>query len=388
MGPPTRRDRVVDSNAGKGTTTVRGAVWSLLSAVLLTATVALPMGPLAGIGRADDVAGGASEPLEGFEVARPRMGTIVTVSVYCRGEARANEAVRAAFDRLDELVAILSDYEPESELNRLVRDSRPGQPVVVSDPLFHVLEESARISKQSDGAFDVTVGPLTKLWRTTKREKRLPDDEVLAAARSAVGWEHVRLDAERRTVELRRPDMRLDLGGIAKGYIADEMLRVLREQGIDRAMIDAGGDLVVGDPPPGRRGWRIAMESLQPERPEGATEDVVPESTEPPRILEVANVGIATSGDLYRYVEIDGVRYSHIVDPRTGLGLVHRSSVTVIAPNGLLADAHASAISVLGPERGLGLARKLERIEASISVIRRGAVVATSTDGMPFAAED
>lgn len=353
-------------------------MWSLVSAVLVTATVAQPtvavrsdeVVPGEAVARGDETAPNGASDLERFEFARPRIGTIVNATVYCRGEARANEAIRAAFNRLDELNRILSDYEPESELNRLVKTSGPGRPVEVSAPLFHVLSEAQRLSEATDGAFDVTVGPLTKLWRTTYRRKQLPEPDVLAKARAAVGWRHVTLDSEDRTVELAKPGTRLDLGGIAKGYIADEMLRVLREHGITRAMIDAGGDLVVGDPPPGRKAWRIQIEGLDPKGP--------------PRFLDVANAGVATSGDLYRAVEIDGVRYSHIVDPRTGLGLTTRSSVTVVAPNGLLADAHASALSVLGPQKGLALAEKACGIEASIASDVDGTVRVGRTEGFPL----
>jgi FAD:protein FMN transferase len=350
---------------------VNRTVWSLTTAVLGTATTwavstraSEPPGREGANARSTQA---GVEGLDRFEFARPRMGTLVRLVFYCRGEGVANEAARAAYARVDELNAILSDYEPESELNRLARSSGPGTPIEVSEPLFTVLAAARTVSRVSDGAFDVTVGPLTKLWRTARRKKSLPDAEDLAAARRLVGWKDVVLDEEARTVELRRAGARLDLGGIAKGYVADEMLRVLRKQGIERAMVDAGGDLVLGDAPPGEKGWKVVVAPLS---------DRNPASSEQPsfsRTLVLANRGVATSGDLYQFLEIDGRRYSHIVDPRTGLGLTERSSVTVVAPDGTTADAYASAISVLGPERGTALAERTKGVRALIVFEEDGA---------------
>jgi thiamine biosynthesis lipoprotein len=141
---------------------------------------------------------------------------------------------------------------------------------------------------------------------------------------------------------LLKPEMRLDLGGIAKGYAVDKALAVLRRRGITRALVDAGGDIGLGDPPPGKPGWGIGVAPLEPGGPPGG-------------FLWLSRRAIATSGDTQQYVVIDGVRYSHLVDPRTGLGLTDHSSVTVIAPDGITADGLASAVSVLGPRQGLRL---------------------------------
>ena len=238
----------------------------------------------------------------------------------------AGEAVSAA----------LSDYHDASELNRLCDRYAVGVPEPVSDDLFRVLRAARGFSEASGGAFDVTVGPVVKLWRRTRRTRELPDPTELAAARERVGWEAVTLDKDARTVTFARPGVRLDLGGIAKGYAADAALAALRERGITRALVDAGGDLVAGDPPPGEDGWTVAVGDG------GET-------------LSLANAAVATSGDAYKFTEVGGVRYSHIVDPRTGLGLTDRSTVTVIAADGVTADAWASAVSVLGPDAGLAL---------------------------------
>jgi thiamine biosynthesis lipoprotein len=285
----------------------------------------------------------AGESLERYEFAQIHMGVPFTIRFYAPDQAVATEASRAAFRRIKQLNAMLSDYDPESELMRLSRTAGSGQAVKVSPELLLLLSRSKELWRRSDGAFDVTVGPVVRLWRRARRDGRLPDAAALAEARRAVGSQFLKIDVKGGTVELAQPGMRLDLGAIAKGYAADEALRVLKEHGVSRALVDASGDLAVGDPPPGRQGWRIAVAPLD-------RKDRGPRPS-----LVIANGAVATSGDAYQHVEIGGVRYSHIVDPKTGLGLTTSSSVTVIAPDGMTADALASAVSVLGPQRGLAL---------------------------------
>jgi thiamine biosynthesis lipoprotein len=280
-----------------------------------------------------------------YEFLQIRMGVPVEIQVYASAETAANNAADAAFARFRELDRVMSDYDPDSELMRLCRDSGPGRAIKVSDDLWLVLNRAQELSRQTDGAFDVTLGPLTDLWRKSRRRKRPPSAEELADARQRVGYESLRLDAEQQTAELLKENMRLDLGGIAIGYAADEALRVFQTQGLPRVLIDASGDIVAGDPPPGRDHWRIEMEPLNTGR----------DPSQPRQMLTLRNCAVTTSGDAYKFVEFDGVRYSHIVDPRTGLGLTRRSSATVIAADGITADRLATAVSVLGPERGLEL---------------------------------
>lgn len=288
-------------------------------------------------------AAGQDAQLERFEFQQIRMGVPFRLALYAPDEVSANRAARAAFRRVRHLNSVLSDYDPDSELSRLCRLSGPGRPVKVSDELLLVLSRSLALSRRTDGAFDVTVGPVVKLWRKARRNKTLPPADQLAAALDRVGYRQVRLDLEAGKVALMQEGMQLDLGGIAKGYAADEALRVLAEHGVTRALVDAGGDIVVGDPPPGKRGWTIGIASL--DAPDG----------QPSRYLLLKNAAVATSGDAFQYIQIGGKRYSHLVDPQTGLGLTQRSSVTVIASDGITADSLASAVSVLGPHRGLEL---------------------------------
>lgn len=271
------------------------------------------------------------------------MGMEFRLVVYAADARTARQAAGAVYRRVSELNQVLSDYEEDSELTRLNRTAGSGQAVPVSPDLWRVLVEGQQWAQRTQGAFDMTVGPVVQLWRRARRQRELPPPDRLERARTAVGYTWLELDRHRRTVRLTRPGMRLDLGGIAKGYVLDEALRVLEQHGLRRALLQAGGDLVVGDPPPGRTGWRVETTS-----PSGA-------GAPPPQSLLLRRCALATSGDLFQYVEIGGVRYSHIADPRTGLGLTDHSQVSVIARRGITADVLATAISVLGPRDGIAL---------------------------------
>jgi thiamine biosynthesis lipoprotein len=276
-----------------------------------------------------------------YEYQQPQMGLPFRMVFYAPNKAMADVAATAAFKRIEALNAIMSDYDAESELSKLSRTSGQGKEVWVSDDLWIVLKRAQDLAERSEGAFDVTVGPCVLLWRKARRESKMPDPVRLAEARRAVGYQHVRLNAKRRTVRLLVPDMRLDLGGIAKGYAVDEALKVLRRLGLSCALVAGGGDMAVGDPPPGQKGWRIAIEALD------AT------NAPPSRVVLLSHHAIATSGDTFQRLEIDGKRYSHVVDPRTGIGLTDHSLASVIAKDCMTADSLTKVVSVLGPEKGL-----------------------------------
>jgi len=282
------------------------------------------------------------------------MGVPFRIVLHADSERAAGAAAAAAFERIAQLNAVMSDYEDDSELTRLSRSSGSGQPVKVSGDLWRVLSRARLLARQSGGAFDVTCGPLVQLWRRARRQRELPAPEKLAEARKAVGHEKLLLDARGRSAKLLVPGMRLDLGAIAKGDAAGEALSVLRSRGFTRALVAGGGDMAIGDPPPGRRGWVVEL----------AAHD---SAGAPPRqFVELANCGFATSGDVFQHVEIGGRRYSHIVDPRTGVGLTDHSLVFVIARDALTADSLSTAVSVLGSEDGLKLAAKWPGAEARL----------------------
>lgn len=309
--------------------------------------------------------------LERYEFLQIRMGIPVNITLYAPSPVIANQAAEAAYARFRDLDRVMSDYDPDSELMVLCRSAIPGQPSPVSDDLMQVLSAAQDLSQKTDGAFDITVGPVVKLWRIARRRKELPDAERLSTAKQLVGYEFVQLNREQKAVTLMRAGLQLDLGAIAKGFAADEAVKAMQRCGVSRVLVDAGGDIVAGDPPPDRDHWIIEVEKLRsrddPDKP-------LPK-------LAIANCAVATSGDAYQYLEINGKRYSHIIDPKTGLGLTTPSTVTVIAKTGMQADALASAISVLTDQATIQDLCQAERAEFLKVELQDGRVVEESTTG-------
>ncbi len=282
----------------------------------------------------------SEEPMGRWERSEQHMGATFTIVLCGRDKPAADAALDASFDRIRELDAILSNYKKASELNRFCLGSPHGEPQPVSLDLFRVLKRADLTSRQSDGAFDVTVGPLTRLWRQTRRTRVWPSSDRLQEAQAAVGYDAIRLDESRQAVKLLRPSMQLDLGGIGAGYALDEVADLLVRRGFENFMIDGSGDIRVRGAPPGRQAWRIAIGGLREGDPEEA-------------YLMLRDKSVATSGDLYQYFEFEGQRYSHLIDPKTGVGLTVPSSVTVIAPDGITADTWSSTVALMGIERGI-----------------------------------
>lgn len=260
------------------------------------------------------------------------MGLPVHVVLHAPGSEAARRAATAAFARIAILDQMMSDYRPDSELRRL--EGRTGEWIPISAELYEVLHRALQISEATAGAFDPSIGPLVALWRTARQTGRLPDPLSIEAARARVGWRDIRLDASRRAIRFERPGMRLDLGGIAKGYILQEARRILRWHNVTSILIESGGDIVVGDAPPGRPGWRI---------------DTGPaDSRFADRAARLVNAAMATSGPTFQFIEIDGIRYSHVIDPRTGLGVTAPIVARVIAEDAATADALATALTIMG----------------------------------------
>jgi thiamine biosynthesis lipoprotein len=255
------------------------------------------------------------------------MGVEARIVLYASNESRARCAARAAFDRIAALDEVMSDWRDDSELRRACREAACGGAVTISPDLCRVLVRAGEISAATGGAFDVTVGPLVALWREARRTGRMRDDAALREALARAGWRSVHVDAKARTLRLEQPGMQLDLGGIGKGFAADEALRVLRAEGYPRSMVGVGGDIAAGEAPPGRAAWEIATIGA-------------------PGSIALRRAGVSTSGDAEQSVEIAGVRYSHIVDPRRGLGVTGGAEVTIVAPDAATADALATAIAV------------------------------------------
>jgi thiamine biosynthesis lipoprotein len=282
------------------------------------------------------------------------MGTKFRIVLYAPDQQAADKAATDGFKRVAEINDILSDYKPTSETMQLVKkfEREIVEPVRVSPELAFVLAKSIEASKLSEGAFDVTVRPLVSLWRQARRTQKLPDQKELAVARKLVGWEKIVLDTNKLTVAFTVPGMQLDFGGIGKGYAADQVIAVLKKHGITRALVAASGDITVMGTPPGKEGWRVEIAPL-------------PDAKE--RYLILKDASVSTSGDAEQFVVIDGVRYSHILDPRTGLGLTGQRSVTVIAPNGITADSLTKVASILPPDKAVKVIDSLEGAATLIS---------------------
>ena len=273
-------------------------------------------------------------PLARFEFIESHMATPCEIKLFATSERKAKEAAAEAYSEIAAIDLAMNDWKTDSEISRLSGTS--GREVRVSDRLYEVLEASLSYSELSGGAFDITVGPVVRLWRKSRTERKLPPVEDLSRALEGVDYRHLRLDPVKRTARLGVAGMSLDVGGIAKGYACDRALAILKRHGIPHAMVNTGGGMALGDPPPGEKGWKIGLAD---------TDDV----------LILSRCGVATSGDWERFVVIDGVRYSHIVDPRTGLGLTNRALVAVVAPTGMAADALTKGVMIPGPERGMKL---------------------------------
>ncbi len=280
------------------------------------------------------------EKLKRYSFAEPHMGTLFRIVFYAENEPSAQAAAKAAFARIEELNRILSDYQPESELMRLCKKAG-GEPVEVSRDLFTVVKKAVEFAESTEGALDITLGPVVRLWRRARKLRKLPNPDEIRQALDKVDYKKIRLCEKGRTVQLLLMDMMLDLGSIGKGYAADAALEVLRKLGFPRALVVAGGDIATGEAPPDAKAWKIGIAPLK--NPEAA----------PTHFLALTNAGVSTSGDSEQFLEIDGKRYSHVVDPKTGIGLIGRRSVTVIAPNAMTSDGLDTPCCVMGLERSL-----------------------------------
>jgi len=292
--------------------------------------------------------GCASESgLRRFDYAQVIMGVRVNIAAYCDNEEKARNAAREAFAAMARIDGILSDYRPDSEAMKLC-DAAGSGPVPVSPELADVLRRSLEFSHASGGAFDVTAGTVVRLWRTTRKTAVLPSPGEIENARSTAGWRKVAVqiapDGTPRAV-LSTPGIRLDFGGIGKGFASDAGLSAMRSHGVSRCLVASAGDIAVGDSPPDRDGWRIDL---------------------PGGHIEVARCGVSTSGDTEQYIEINGVRYSHIVDPRTGIGVTQRLLVTTVAPDATTADAAATTLCVLAVQEHTEFVQHFRGLEARV----------------------
>lgn len=263
------------------------------------------------------------------------MGSPFKLVFYTSSDSIAQLAADRAFKRVEELNEIMSDYRDGSEINRLSATSGSGKWVPVSKDLFDILAASQDISAKTGGVFDATLGPVVQMWRHATRKGIFPPEEEIRDALARTGYSKLKMDKKTHRIMLMQKGMRLDIGGLGKGYAAEEAIKELKKLGITSAMMDAGGKIVLTNPPPGTKGWNINVSN----------------GSDSLKAMQLSNVALATSGPTYRYMEYKGVRYSHIVDPKTGIGLLFHVRTTVISPDGTVADALATAFSVAGIEK-------------------------------------
>jgi thiamine biosynthesis lipoprotein len=277
--------------------------------------------------------------LQRFEYSTPSMGSNLDVVVYASSEQQATQAITASLKKLKDLSSPLNNYDPASEVSKLAT-LRVDEQVRLSEPFANVLAESQRWMELSRGRFDVTNGQLIATWRAARKNKSLPSEADIAAARAKSGWLNVDFKNDRKlgpSIAFRQSGIVLDVAGIATGFLLDRMMEVLVSHGIQSALIDAGGDILVSKAPPDRSGWSIDVAGISKNAP-------------PLLRLTLRNCAVTTSGDLYQFAEIEGRRYSHLIDPTVGMPVEGRQSVTVVAKRAIDADAGATALAIMGAD--------------------------------------
>jgi thiamine biosynthesis lipoprotein len=274
------------------------------------------------------------------------MGTVFTIYLYAADNEQAAADFEMAFAEVDRLDATLSNYLPGSELSRINRNA--SQEAVTTDPeVFEFLRTSFDYARRSDGAFDISVGPLMRAWGFFRGQGHYPSDAELAQARTSVGWEKVTLDPASRTVRFQTAGMELDPGGIGKGYAVDQVVSLLRESGVQSALIDAGSSTIYAlGAPPGKNGWPVQIP-----RPENRKRSVT--------TVLLRDTSLSTSGNYEKFFTLNGRLYCHIMDPRTGMPVEGMLQTTVIVPQATDSDALSTAMFVMGPARGAKLLQSL-----------------------------
>ena len=278
------------------------------------------------------------------------MACLYTIDAYAADSEKLASALEQALDEVDRIDRLMSHYKAESPLSRINRDAAMS-PISVEPELYDFIAESIRYSRDSDGAFDITVGPLMKVWGFFRGEGRLPSDRDVERVRPLVGWQHVIMDSERRTIRFDRPGVELDLGGIAKGYAVDRVVKILRGANVAAALISAGGSTTYGmGAPPNHHGWTVSIQDPM-------------NSGKVARDVELRDRALSVAGSSEKSFEVDGVRYSHIMDSRTGRPVQGVLAVAVIARTGTEGDALDDAFFVLGPVRSRKYLKRLDDVE-------------------------
>lgn len=332
----------------------RGSAWTVCSRFICVLTIAIvSLSPFQAFAQKNTKATVAKAVVEGYEVAFPALGTLVEINVFSSDEGLVRRTIQSAEERTKAIEAVLTDYDPDSETSLLTKRAAMGSPVKVSADLWNVLAASDRWYRVSGGTFDASLGSLTHLWRGARRTGKPLSDDKQSEALERSGWKNVTLDSSSHSIEFSREGIKLDFGAIGKGYVVDEVFTVLQKAGLKQCLVNISGNMRAGDAPPDRGGWRIEISPLEKGQP-------------PLRRLLLSNISIATSGDLWQFIVVDGQRRSHILDPRSGESVRGPIAATVIAETAMDADACATAVCVLGPSAGAQFVESLPEIEVLI----------------------
>ncbi len=302
-----------------------------------------------------------SAQLKRFQYSENKMGSPFTIIFYHTDSAEALQFFKNCFLLVDTLNNIFSDYFVNSEVGILSK-KQTTQAQLISDELLSMILKSKEAWEKSEKAFDITIGPLSQLWRKARSEKRFPSSLEIKKAKQITGFEKLVVDVSSKTIAFRSKGMKLDFGGIVKGYAAQKVINYLKTKNITQALADAGGDIAMSNAPPDKKGWTVGINL--PEKENELWDQK----------LELSNCAVATSGDVYRFTIHNGKKYSHIIDPRTGYGVTSQRNVTVIAKDGATADWLATAFSILPVEKALQLVKK-ENAALLISVLKNEKVI-------------
>lgn len=302
-----------------------------------------------------------------FHFVQTKMGSPFNLIIVTADSLKAQQLSNNCFTLIDSFSHIYSDYDSSSELSKLSINADNGFQTC-SPALWDLLLISRQAYEKSLHSFDISIGPLSSLWRLKRKRRLFPDSATIIATKENVGLGKLLWNDSLHQILIPNKNMRLDLGGIAKGYIAQKVIDYLHQNGIDAALADAGGDISMGKAAPGNLGWLVGVN--------------VPETTDElmNRKLLLSNCSVATSGDAYQYIEHDGFKYSHIIDPRTGYGVSYQRNVTVIAKDGATADWLATACSILSINESKKICTKMHA-ELFISSIENEILVVYQTSG-------
>ena len=288
-----------------------------------------------------------------FKKSQVLMGTVVNISIVDRDLDRAEEACEIAFKEMSRIEKMLSVRDESSEVYKL-NQHKGLEFINVNPEIIFLLEESAKVSALSQGAFDVSIGPLVELWRESLEQGEVPTDTEIHKILPLAGYRNIEIDSRRNLIRFKKKGIKIDFGGIAKGYAVDQAIKALKKKGVKNCLVEAGGDLFALGKGINKKGWLIGLRNPR----------------ESGLIIEFSctNKGVATSGDYERFKILSKKRYHHLIDPRAGLPVSEVISATITAPSAMTADALSTAVLILGKEEGMRLIKKTKNVEGVIIV--------------------